>query len=86
LARGAARRKSATPYGFELKIPKHSPLNYLLIGQIGFEFAQKCANLIGFGAGDAKLHNSKANTRTAHKSLIPSVLACYGGRSKTNGP
>jgi len=34
--------------------------------------------LSGFSAGDATVHNSMANTRTAHKPLIPSVLACCG--------
>src|SRR5262245_30492964 len=46
------------------------------ISQIGSSFLQKCPNLSGFSAGDATLHNSKANTRMARKSLIPSVLAC----------
>jgi hypothetical protein len=43
-----------------------------------FEFAERCAHLPGFSGGDATLYHSKANTRTAHKSLIPSVLAFYG--------
>jgi hypothetical protein len=41
---------------------------------------QKSANLIGFSAGEAKLRNSNAKAGTAHKSLIPSVLA-FCGRS-----
>src|SRR5262245_54224720 len=76
LARVAGGRTSGEPYGFELQNPRTIPLNYLLISQIGWSFLQKCPNLSGFSAGDATLHNSKANTRMARKSLIPSVLAC----------
>jgi hypothetical protein len=75
LPRVGGRRKSRTLYGFELEIPEQSPLNYLLIGQIGSNLLQECANLRGFSAGDATLHYSKGDARTADKSLIPSVLA-----------
>ena len=63
-ARGRpGRAVSATVSNF--KIPEQSPLNYLLISQIGSNLLQKCANSIGFSAGDATLHNSRANTRMA---------------------
>jgi len=58
------------------QFPEQSPLNHLLIGQIGSNLLQECAKLIGFSAGDA---NWNRYTRTARKSMIPSVLACSGG-------
>jgi len=62
------------------KSPNKYPFNYLSIAQIGSNLIQKSANLIGFSAGEAKLRNSNAKAGTAHKSLIPSVLA-FCGRS-----
>ena len=67
-----------SPTVSNFKIPEQSPINYLLISQIGSILLQNPANLRGFSAGDATLHNSNPNTRTAPKSLIPSVLACSG--------
>src|SRR5262249_32147144 len=71
-----AAGRAVSPTVSNFKIPEQSPLNYLLISQIGSNLLQKCANLSGFSAGHVTLHNSKANTRMARKSLIPSVLAC----------
>ena len=65
------------------KSSKHSLLNYLLISRIGSNLLQKCGNWGGFSAGDATLHNPSTNTRTPTKSLIPSVLACWGPRGQT---
>src|SRR5262249_48962119 len=76
LGQNAVSGRAVSPTVSNFKIPEQSPLNYLLISQIGSNLRQKCANLSGFSAGDATLHNSKANTRMARKSLIPSVLAC----------
>src|SRR5262249_17054651 len=60
--RGAA----AMTYGFDqhrtikftTSYPRTIPINYLSICPNRFEFASKSANLRGFSAGDATLHNS----------------------------
>ena len=71
-----AAGRAVNPTVSNFKIPEQSPLNYLLISQIGSNLIQKCANLSGFSCRRYNLRNSKADTRTADKSLIPSVLAC----------
>jgi len=55
LARVAVGRKSGEPGVSNFKISEQSPLNYLLISQIGSNFLQKSANLAGFSAGETTL-------------------------------
>ena len=76
--RAAGSRKTVSPTVSNFKIPEQFLVNYLSIAQIGSNLIQKSANLVGFSAGEATLHNSNAKAGTAHKSLIPSVLAFYG--------
>src|SRR5262249_9588516 len=60
------------------KTPEQSPLITCSLGKLGSNLLQRSANLVGFSAGGATLDNSKADTCTAGKSLIPSALGKQG--------
>src|SRR5262249_23036005 len=67
----------STPWFGKLKVRSDGTSN-------GSNSLQRSANLRVFSADDATVHNSVANTRTAHKPLIPSVLAHYEQQVKHN--
>src|SRR5215813_5941583 len=53
--RGDSGRKSGDPAVSNFKIPEQSPLDCLLISQIGSNLLQKSPNLVAFSAGNARL-------------------------------
>jgi hypothetical protein len=56
-----------------LQNPEQSPVNYLLIAQNWLGFAPKCTYLATF-VDAVQRYTILRNTRTAPKTLIPSVL------------